>query len=298
MKRGNPFTILKRAFRNLYFLMFLNGFLIASLFYFRMQSAYENGLFASIKSSIDHQIDTDDTRDSIVVKAMDVCHLLMHNRASTFTGAAMLGPEADFFNGASVDLMTTRGACGSYALVLARLLQEYGYPVRIAQMKAEGIFGDHNLVEVNTGKSWVVLDPTFDLRFIRPDARLASFADVQHNWNYYSTQTPKDYNPVYKYEDVRYTNWTKIPVLFPAIKSIFRISMGRERTDTFSVRTLFLKIYTVYFYITLLLSIPVILLTIRKLVKIKVFPSQDIPFTFNNLVKYMRAQRSNSSYIH
>jgi hypothetical protein len=298
MKRGNPFTILRRAFRNLYFLMFLNGFLLASLFYFRMQSSYENGLFASIKSSIDHQIDTDDTQDSIVVKAMNVCHHLMHNRASTFSGAAVLGPEADFFNGTAVDLMTTRGACGSYALVLARLLNEYGYPVRIAQMKAEGIFGDHNLVEVNTGRSWVVLDPTFNLHFVTPDAHLASFADVQHNWTYYSAQTPKDYNPVYRYEDVRYTNWSKIPVLFPTIKSIFRLTMGEERTDTFSIRTLFLKIYTVYFYITLFLCIPVMLATIGRLIKIKVFPSPDIPFTFNNLVKYMRAERGNSSYIH
>jgi hypothetical protein len=298
MKRGNPFTILKRAFRNLYFLMFLNGFLIASLFYFRMQSSYEDGLFASIKSSIDHQIDTDDTRDSIVVKAMSVCHQLMHNRASTFAGANMLGPEADFFNAASVDLMTTRGACGSYALVLARLLNEYGYPVRIAQMKAQGIFGAHNLVEVNTGNSWVVLDPTFDLHFVRPDAHLASFADVQHNWNYYSAQTPKDYNPVYRYEDVRYTNWSKIPVLFPTIKSIFRLTIGPDRTNTFSIRTLFLKIYTVYFYIILFLCIPVMLTTIRRLIKIKVFPNPDIPFTFNNLVKYMRAERGNSSYIH
>jgi hypothetical protein len=288
MKRGFPFVLLKKVLRNVYFLMFLNGFLLASLFYFRMQSSYESGLFESIKTSIDHQVDMDDTRDSIAVKAMHVCYALMHNRANTFAGAIPLGPEADFFHGTSVDLMTTRGACGSYALVLARLLEEYRYPVRIAQMKAEGIYGDHNIVEVNTGQSWVVLDPTFNLRFIRPDNRLASFRDVQQNWNYYARQTPKDYNPVYRYEDVRYTNWTKIPFVLPAIKGLFNFAIGREKADTFSVRVLFLQIYTIYFYLALLLYIPVVLITIRRLVQIKLFPNPDIPFTFNNLVKYVR----------
>lgn len=268
--------------------MFLNGFLLASLFYFRMQSSYENGLFASIKASIDRQVDTDDTQDSIVVKAMHVCYVLMHNRATTFAGAVALGPEADFFHGTSVDLMTTRGACGSYSLVLARLMEQYRYPVRIAQMKAEGIFGDHNIVEVNTGRSWVVLDPTFNLYFVRPDARLASFSDVQTNWSYYAHQTPKDYNPVYRYEDVRYTNWTKVPIVLPAIKGLLNMAIGRERADTFSVRSLFLSIYTVYFYLTLLLYIPVVLVTVRRLVQIKLFPNPDMPFTFNNLVKYVR----------
>lgn len=52
---------MKNLVRNLYFLMFLNGFLLASLFYFKMESTYENGLFASIKGSIDNRLDSDDT---------------------------------------------------------------------------------------------------------------------------------------------------------------------------------------------------------------------------------------------
>jgi hypothetical protein len=175
--------------------MFLNGFLLASLFYFRMQSSYENGLFASLKASIDYSINTADTRDSIAVKAMRACHNLMSNRVSTFAGSAALGGEADLFHSATVDLMTSRGACGSYALVLARLLDAYDYPVRIAQMKADGTYGAHNVVEVKNGPSWVVLDPTFNIAFIRPDARLASFEDVRKNWSYYSLQVPKGYNP-------------------------------------------------------------------------------------------------------
>src|SRR5216684_106103 len=153
---------LKNLFRNLYFLMFLNGFLIASLFYFKMEATYEKGLFASIKNNIDSRLDNDDTQDSIVVKAMATCHELMSNRYPVFRGASLLGPSADFFHGTAVDLMTTQGACGSYSQVMATILKTYDYPVRIAQMKANGTWAAHNIVEVKTGHGWVVLDPTFD----------------------------------------------------------------------------------------------------------------------------------------
>jgi hypothetical protein len=283
-----PFVLLKKAFSNLYFLMFLNGFLLASLFYFRMQSSYENSLFASVKASIDKTIDPNDTRDSIAIKAMNACHYLMSNRANIFSDASPLATETELFRSASEDLMTTRGACGSYALVLARLLDTYGYPVRIAQMKAGGVFAAHNIVEVKAGLSWIVLDPTFNVSFIRPDGRLASFADVRQNWNFYVHQVPKDYKLSYRYEDVRYTNWGKIPVLLPAIKGLLNLTLGPRKTNVISLRTWFLKIYNTCFYGILLFYLPVVLLTFRRLILVKVFPSQDIPFTINNLVKYLR----------
>src|ERR1700754_2349389 len=93
--------VIKKIFRNLYFLMFLNGFLLASLFYFKMEATYENGLFASIKSSIDTRLDSDDTQDSIPVKAMVTCHDLMSTRAPIFEGTRLLGPQSDFFHGTS-----------------------------------------------------------------------------------------------------------------------------------------------------------------------------------------------------
>jgi hypothetical protein len=293
-----PFALLKKAFSNLYLLMFLNGFLLASLFYFRMQSSYENKLFASVKASIDKTIDPDDTHDSIAVKAMQACHYLMSNRANTFSGFGPLSTETGLFHSASEDLMTTRGACGSYALVLTRLLDTYGYPVRIAQMKAGGIFAAHNVVEVKAGPSWIVLDPTYNVSFTRPDARLASFADVRQNWNYYASQVPKGYDLSYRYDDVRYTNWGKIPVLLPAIKALLNLTLGPQRTNVISLRTWFLKVYTVYFYGILLFYLPVVLLTFRRLIQVKVFPDQDIPFTLNNLIKYLRLHFRGSSYIH
>jgi len=292
--------LLKKSFRNLYFLMFFNGFVLASLFYFKMESSYENGLFASIKSSIDSKIDSNDTPDSILVKSMNVCHQLMNSRASTFTNTNNpdLGLESTIFHSTTFDLMTTQGACGSYSQVLARIIGTYHYPVRIAQMKAYGIYGAHNIVEAYNGSYWVVLDPTYNTCFIRPDSRLASFADVQHNWPYYAKQVPEGYNFLYRYEDVRYANWTKIPVLFPAIKGLLNLTMGTDRANTLCVRTLFLNTYSVYFYVILLLYIPVFLMTFRLVIKTKIFPSQDIPVTFRNVIKYTRPRIIGTSYIH
>ncbi|HEV2355904.1 MAG TPA: transglutaminase domain-containing protein [Puia sp.] len=291
-----PFRILRLAFRNLYFLMFLNGFLLASLFYFKMESFYEDGLFASIKSTIDARIDSNDNTDSLVVKAMGICYHLLSNKGSTFNNAE-LGPEADVIHSTSFDLMTTRGACGSYSQVLARILKTYHIPVRIAQMKADGHFGAHNLVEAKVGDEWVVLDPTYNLCFHRPDSKLADFSDVHGDWAYYSKQVPPDYNPIYRYEAVRYTNWTKIPIISPAARSLLSLFIGRERTDTFSLRTYFMNTYQVYVYVLLLLYIPLLLITMRGLVKTKIFPSPEIPVTIPNVFKYLKLRLAGvSSY--
>jgi hypothetical protein len=275
--------------------MFLNGFLLASLFYFKMESSYENGLFLSIKTHIDSQLDANDTNDSIVVKAMNACNALMTDRATTFNNKSSLslGPQSDFFHPASVDLMTAEGACGSYSEVLARILQTYGYPIRIAQMKANGIFAAHNVVEVKTGDRWVVLDPTFNACFTRPDSKLASFDDVKHNWNYYAKQVPPGYDLAYRYEDVRYSNWHKVPVVFPAIKGALNLLLGAKEADTISIRTYLLKIYSIYFYLALFLYLPIFLVTVKRIVKTKLFPDQNIPLTVTNLLKYLKPRFPN-----
>jgi len=268
--------------------MFLNGFLLASLFYFHTESSYEDALFGSIKRDIDSRLTDLDTQDSIVVKAMRTCNYLMINRAPIFMNGNLSGFKADVIHPASVDLMTTRGACGSYAEVLARVLQNYNFPIRIAQMKAHGIFADHNIVEVKTDKGWVVLDATFNAYFIRPDHRLASFDDVKNDWPYYSKQVPPGYDLSYKYEDVRYSNWTKIPVVFPAIKKVLTLFIGQENIKTFCIRIFFLRMYELYFYITLLIYIPVFIFITRRFIRTKIIPDNNTPLTFRNIIKYAK----------
>ncbi len=184
--------------------------------------------------------------------------------------------------------MTARGACGSFSMVLARILQGYKFPVRIAQMKANGVFGSHIVVEALTDHGWIVLDPLYNIYFKNPSHQLASFNDVKENWNYYKSQLPPGYDMNYQYEDVRYSNWTKIPVVLPAIKKILDLTLGKQRADGISLRTYFLRKYVLCYNIILILFIIVFSYTIIKLIKAKVFPQKNIPVTFSNIYKYFR----------
>ena len=48
--------MIRRILKNLYFLTFLNGFLLATLFYFRMEANYEKELFQAIRTDINSKI--------------------------------------------------------------------------------------------------------------------------------------------------------------------------------------------------------------------------------------------------
>ena len=275
--------MIKRIFWNLYFLTFLNGFLLATLFYFRMEANYERELFQAIRATINTKINVDDPQDSMLVKVMHACHNLMGNRESVFEGRELNGFKADLLHPTTVDLMTANGACASFSLVLARILEGYHFPVRIAQMKAKGVFAKHNIVEAETLHGWVVLDPLYDVSFIKPAGGLASFEDVKNNWDYYKHQLPADYDTNYRYAGVRYSNWTKIPVIFPAIKKILDLTLGKSQADTISIRTYFLRTYDICFDVTLAIFIIVFILTLVKLIQAKVFPQKN-----SNIYKYLR----------
>ena len=278
----------RRIFKSLYFLTFLSGFLLATLFYFKMEANYENELFRAIQVNVDQHINHREDRDSLVVKVMHACHNLLTNRAAVFNNQSLGGLKAEI-NPTSFDLMTAQGACGSYAMVLARILKNYDFSVRIAQMKVNGVYAAHNVVEVKSAADWIVLDPLFNLYFIKPDGKnLASFADVKANWPYYSKQVPTDYDMTYSYQDVRYSNWQKIPVIMPAVKKVLDLVLTKKKADTISVRTYFLRTYDLFFYGSLLLFIPIFLYTIKRLIQIKIFPQPNIPLTYSNLVRYLR----------
>jgi hypothetical protein len=280
--------MIRRVFGNLYFLTFLNGFLLASLFYFKMEANYEKELFQAIHSDISSKITATESQDSVVAKVMHVCHNLMDTRGNIFKGSDFQGFKSGMIDPTSFDLMTASGACGSYSMVLARVLQGYKFDVRIAQMKSKGVFAAHNIVEAKTDHGWVVLDPLFDTYFINPSKNLASFDEIKNNWSYYKPQLPADYDMNLRYEDVRYSNWSKIPILLPSIKKILDLTLGKEEADTISLRTYFLRKYNLFFNLFAIIFILVFSFTIRKLIKAKVFPRQNIPLTFSNVYKYLR----------
>jgi hypothetical protein len=114
-----------------------------------------------------------------------------------------------------------------------------------------------------------VLDPLYDLYFVRPGGGLACFQDVSSNWAWYRQQVSKtyNYNMDYNYTSANYTNWDKIPVIMPAIKGILNVTIGRKAADAVSLRSLFLRKFRCLLVLFLVAESLVIAYTARKLFK-------------------------------
>lgn len=244
MFRGS--RIIRNPLRGVLVLTFLNGVLVASLFYLKMRANYEEDLFAQLKQRVDVMVGGNASQEAVVIGATHITHHLLEGRFELFSGGQgwLLEPSA-------IDMMTGRGACGTYSKILARLLRCYDYPVRIGQMKARGRFGAHIIVEVRIGDRWVVTDPLYDLVFRRPDSSLASYTDLHERWSMFAAQTPPGYDSSYRYEDMRYTNWHKIPILMPALHHVLLLFLGERRTAAICLRMYLLKVYDLGFYIVL-----------------------------------------------
>ena len=251
-----------KVFRNNKIFYFLNGLMLGVLFYFYSESAYEKQLFGAIASNISYELPTaqPSRNDSIITRSLRITHSLEKNRLTVFGAFEFKGFKAETIQPVTFDLMTGKGACGSNAYVLARILQEFQIPVRVAQMKVNGLFGGHIIVEAKPHQRWIVLDALYELSFKRPDGNLAGFQDVSQSWEYYRNQVPGDYNPDYRYEDVQYTNWNKVPVLMPLLRKILVWVKGEEFVQTLSLRAVFLQKFSVLFYSFLILYILILLI--------------------------------------
>jgi hypothetical protein len=240
-----------KLFLNKGLLLFINGILLSSCFYFKTESKYEDALFEGIVDEIKSQTHPDDNLDSFFVSAMRMTRTLEYNRQQIFGGKKISGVKAVFFRPATIDLMTGDGACGSYSTVLARMLKAAGYQVRIAQMTVNGIIGGHMVVEVKKRSDWIVLDPLLQQYFKKPDGSMASFNDVHDNWAYYQKQTDSNYVTAYKYEGVNYTNWNKVKYLGPAAKRVFELALGIEKTKEIAIRSYILRKYNFLYLLSL-----------------------------------------------
>lgn len=207
------------------------------------------------------------TEDSLLIKSVQVVYQLGERRLTVFGQHHVKGIKADFIQPVSIDLMTGQGACGSRAYVLGRLLQEMNIDVRFPQMTVNNQNAGHVLVEAKTSYGWVVLDASYNTFFRKQNGQLAGFADVQADWAHYQQQVPTSYNMAYRYEGVRYTNWDKIPLVMPLIKNIMYWTIGKEETDSYSLRSLVLRKFNVLFNITLGLYLLVTLFSINLFIK-------------------------------
>ena len=242
-----PFRLIRNKF---FFLIFLNGFILALIGYFYTENNYEEKIFDALSLQVTQTSHATNT-DSILLTSLHVTHELEKYRLTVFGDKEIRTFKSDLIRPVTFDLITGNGACGSFSYVLARILNQMSIPTRFAQMKVNGEYGGHILVEAFNGKKWVVLDPSYDLAFRKQDGTLASFNEVQNNWKHYAAQVPEGYNPVYAYSGVQYTNWEKVPVLMPALKQVLNITMGEEEASVFSIRNLFLRKFQFLFRLTL-----------------------------------------------
>jgi hypothetical protein len=257
-----------RFSRKTHLLFFLNGILLASFTYFFIESRYEKEFFAAINKYVKSKLPQQYSLLDFSLKAMEVTSSYQRRGQSMFENAEFSSMKASILKPATVDLTTSIGACGSYSIVLARVLKSNGITVRIGQMKVNGVYGGHIFVEAKTEKGWIVLDPSYNLAFKKDDGTYAGFTDLQSNWTHYSTQAPYYYNHDFQYSGVRYTNWQKFSLFSTAAKNILNLVIGREKTDKLSIRTYFLRNYNklawVIFFLWLMLTYRTVKLYIRK----------------------------------
>lgn len=229
---------------------FISGILIGLMVYFYTEANYEDKVFNQLSKDLDKQIlDKGITTDSgKILTTIHFAHNFIEPRQKLFSETEIGGFKSGIIQPLIVDLMTGHGSCGSYTLVTARLLQEMNIPFRIVQMKVNGTFGGHILLEAKyANEKWAVLDPSYNLYFINKQGELADFDEVHDNWDKYSKELPEGYNMSYNYEDKRYTNWNKIPFIMPAAKKVFEWIWGKENVEHFSLRAHTLSKFKIYF---------------------------------------------------
>jgi hypothetical protein len=248
-------------------------FTIVSLVYFGILAYLfikwknEDRLFYDIVSDIRlENPGVTEHEDSLIIVSMDAVNSILHrngilsmNKADNF--------NSSFIESSESELEYVRGACGSYSMVLARVLITEGFRVRIGQMLYDGHHANHIIVEarMSNGK-WVVLDPFYNLYFRSRDGSLAGFAEVSSNWEYYKEQTPPDYYHEYTYKALRYTNWERFSFAGKAVRNILNWTIGPKRTAEFSLRPYILNKYRIFFFAVMIFYFPFIIfvLFVRK----------------------------------
>ncbi|WP_144886624.1 hypothetical protein [Lacibacter cauensis] len=189
--------------------------------------------------------------DTVYIRhLMQTIHTMMYDRLAIFNNSEQLSFKNKLFNSVGVDLMYGHGACGGFSKVLSRSLQLSGYKVRIGQMKVNGLYGGHIIVEVFLPEQerWAVIDPLFLLTFpSKKDGGWADFAEIKQQWPAYSQLVPADYNSAFNYEDIRYANWEKIPVAGKLMYRSLALLLGEERAHGVSIRPYLLNMYAAWF---------------------------------------------------
>ncbi len=229
----------KGAIKIAVILSFMHGlFFMTSLFLWIMWS-HEDALFDQIVNKV---ITEEMDQREKALTLLGTTHDLLSYRNTLFQYQPHLGLKDKFFRSSDSHLMDSKGACGSHAQVLARLLQRANIPVRIAQMQDVDGQTCHVLVEAEIQERYVALDALYNLSFENDENQLMSFEEVGAAWNEISSTLPPDYDSSYNYQQVRYTNWEKIPFIMPLLRSAISVVIGDD-VNYLSIRTFILNRY-------------------------------------------------------
>jgi hypothetical protein len=219
-------------------------------------SNYENQLYDQILAKL---TEPDMSQQEVALSLLHGTHSLLKPRQDFFQNSHYSNIRESLFRSSDIQLVDAKGNCGSYTHVLGRLLQRAGFDIRIAQMKCNDVWACHILLEAKVDGRFVTLDALYDLYFTRSDGKLASYSEVGENWDEYRSQVPEDYLAWYAYEDVRYTNWDKVPYIMPALKSVLGIFL--DDINTLSIRSWVLNVYQVYLNIFIFVYLLLMLLS-------------------------------------
>ncbi len=240
---------MKKIYNNKNFLNILFGFVVASSTYLYLEYRYEQKTLLAFVESIcqNENLNVQDEK-AVVLAAMSKTHQLMY-RNQNETIHLQLNTLEDAITSPLLKYgLTQDGGCGGNTLVLAQILQGMGYQVRPVQMSIQGTYGGHIILETRINGSWAVLDPMYNVHFTNANGTLASFDQVQHNWNYYKAQLPITYPAAYTYDAAQYTNWSKAGIVGTAAKWTLSTIAGSAYANTFSFRSLILMPKSLLFY--------------------------------------------------
>jgi hypothetical protein len=238
---------------------------MASSFHFYMEYRYERNVLDAFIHSIYQKKNLDIYNEQeLALAAMEKTYLQMRQNEISAMDLKQNSFDEMFTSPLLSYALTKDGACGGNSMVLAEILKGMGFTVRPAQMKVNNKFGGHIVLEAKINGKWAVFDPMYNLAFKKQNGELASFEEIKNNWEEYKLQTPGNYNYSYRFEDVRYTNWSKIPYLGATTRFIATIIFGKTATDNFSIRAYLLNPKKNLFYCCFVLMVFSLLSIVNK----------------------------------
>lgn len=226
---------------------YFNMIVISAIFYLGVEFQHENNTYFNIINSANRF--THNNTDTAKIKSL-VLHVyeMMRDRHKIFRNKEQLSWKQEFFKSVDADLMYGAGSCGGYSKVLTRSLSLAGYKVRIGQLKVQGNYGGHILMEAYSKefKKWILVDPLFGVMVTDSTGYPVSYIEAEARWDAVKNRFPLKYQIIYRYQGIRYTNWDKYGWVSQSIKKMGDLIVGKDTMDTFSLRPLLLSTYKAY----------------------------------------------------